>query len=118
MKSVCESLIKMQKLFFSLFFIKLICPIFPTRNFGESRKFLHVYSDIRELNNPLIIKNDNHDLVEALHTRYRRDLTTSDRNDGLKNITVKVNKYFVQNFTSLLFILSINESFCFFCLSY
>jgi hypothetical protein len=84
----------MQKQVFSLLiFIQLINPIFPTHSQyqEESKRYLNVYSDENERTKPLVIKNTNQDLLEAIHSRYRRDLSgTADRNDGIKNITTKV----------------------------
>jgi len=84
----------MQKQIFSLLiFIQLINPIFPTHSQyqEESKRYLNVYSDENERTKPLVIKNTNQDLLEAIHSRYRRDLSgTADRNDGIKNITTKV----------------------------
>lgn len=81
----------MQKQIFSLLIlIQLINPIFPT-HFQETQKFLNVYSDESERTKPLVIKNTNQDLLEAIHSRYKRDLSgATDRNDGVKNITTKV----------------------------
>lgn len=63
----------------------------------QSEKFLHVNEDnLSDYSKPFVIKNTNQDLVEALHHRYRRDLSSSDRNEGLKNITTKVIKIFTQ----------------------
>lgn len=80
----------MQKLvLISLFLIQIIKPIFPTHLKSEkSRKFLHVSEEV-DTNKPIIIENKNHDLVEALSKRYKRDLT--DHNEGFKNITTKQN---------------------------
>lgn len=79
----------------SLFLIQLINPIFPTHFKNEnSRKFLHVYDEHSELK-PKLIKNTNQDLQEAIHRRFARDLTATDRNEeGIKNITTKVNNFF------------------------
>lgn len=77
----------MQKLLFSIYLIFLFI-IGSTHS--EQEKFLHVYNDnLSENNSPTVISNSNKDLVEALHTRYRRDLT-SDRNEGVKNISTRV----------------------------
>lgn len=88
----------MQKQIFSLLiFIQLINPIFPTHSQyqEESKRYLNVYSNENERTKPLVIKNTNQDLLEAIHSRYRRDLSgTADRNEGIKNITTKVRNYF------------------------
>jgi 2-oxo-4-hydroxy-4-carboxy--5-ureidoimidazoline (OHCU) decarboxylase len=56
----------------------------------SSEKFIHFNDDyLSEYSKPFVIKNTDKDLVEALHHRYRRDLS-SDRNEGLKNITTRV----------------------------
>lgn len=81
-------LVTMQKLLFSIF-LTLLLKIGSTHS--EKEKFLHVYNDnLSENNRPTVISNSNKDLVEALHSRYRRDLP-SDRNEGsLRNISTRV----------------------------
>lgn len=77
----------MQKLLFSIF-LTLLFIIGSTHS--EQEKFLHVYNDnLSENNSPIVISNSNKDLVETLHSRYRRDLP-SDRNEGLRNISTRV----------------------------
>ena len=78
----------MKKLIFATFLIQTIVSIST-----HSEKFLHVYDDnLSENIKPLVIKNTDKHLVEALHTRYRRDLS-SDRNEGFKNITTRVSGF-------------------------
>lgn len=87
-----ESVKKMEKFLFTLIFIYSINPIFPTTHFEKSQKYLHVYQDENQLNKPLVIKNTDSDLAEVISQRFRRDLTSSDRNENAKNITTKVMK--------------------------
>lgn len=91
----------MQKLLLSTFLILHL--IISTHS--EKENFLHVYNDnISENNRPIVIKNSNQELVEALHSRYRRDLP-SDRNEGFKNITTKVSNNFLFDFFLILSVL-------------
>lgn len=76
----------MKKLIFSTFL--LLNTIYST--LSEEEKYLHVYEDSSEYSKPFVIKNTDKDLVEALHTRYRRDLSSDRNNEGLKNITTRV----------------------------
>lgn len=91
----------MEKFLFTLIFIYSINPIFPTTHFDSSQRYLHVYQDDNEVNKPLVIKNTDLDLAEVINQRFRRDLTSSDRNENLKNITTKVNTQ-TKNFFSLI----------------
>lgn len=81
----------MEKFLFILIFIYLINPIFPTTHFEKPERYLHVYEDQNESNKPLVIENTDLDLAEAINQRYKRDLSSSDRNENQKNITTKVN---------------------------
>lgn len=82
----------MEKFLFTLIFIYSINPIFPTTHFEKSARYLHVYQDENQLNKPLVIKNTESDLAEVISQRFRRDLTSSDRSENVKNITTKVTK--------------------------
>lgn len=90
----------MKKLIFSTFLILHSVLSIST----HTEKFLHVNDDfLSENSKPIVIKNTDKDLVEALHTRYRRDLS-SDRNEGFKNITTRVTLDFalsIENFKSM-----------------
>lgn len=82
----------MEKFLFTLIFIYSINPIFPTTHFAKSERYLHVYQDENQSNKPLVIKNTDSDLAEVISQRFRRDLTSTDRNENVKNITTKVTK--------------------------
>lgn len=82
----------MQKPILSTFFVLNFLIILT----HSEEKFLHVYENdylSEKSSKPLVISNSNQDLVEALHHRYRRDIG-SDRNEGFKNITTRVIKFF------------------------
>ena len=81
---------KMKILIFTIF---LILNSLVNLTHSE-KKFLHIRDDLNENNNkPIVIKNTDKGLVEALSTRYKRDLSSS-RNGGFKNITTKVSLHF------------------------
>lgn len=81
----------MEKFLFTLIFIYSINPIFPTTHFEGSTRYLHVSQDDNQVNKPLVITNSKSELAEVINQRFRRDLTSSDRNENLKNISTKVN---------------------------
>lgn len=82
----------MEKFLFTLIFLySIINPIFPTTHFDSAQRYLHVHEDDSLVNKPLVIKNTDLDLVEVISQRYKRDLTSLDRNENLKNIATKVN---------------------------
>lgn len=90
---------KMKKLIISTFLIlHSICVL--TTHISEER-YVHINDDLSENRKPLVIKNTNKDLVEDLHTRYRRDIN-SDRNEGFKNITTRVIILFFHYFSTLI----------------
>lgn len=83
----------MEKFLFTLIiFIYLINPIFPTTHFIEKpQRYLHVDQDENLSFKPIVIENTDLDLTEFINQRYKRDLSSTDRNENLKNITTKVN---------------------------
>lgn len=82
----------MEKFLFTVIFIySIISPIFPTTHFENSERYLHVYQDENQLNKPLLIKNNDLDIAEFINQRNKRDLSSSDRHENLKNISTKVN---------------------------
>lgn len=92
-KNLLKASKTMEKFLFTLIFISVwINPIFPT-HFDSSQKYLHVYQDENQVKQPIVIKNTGSDLAEVINQRFRRDLTSLDRNENLKNITnfTKVN---------------------------
>jgi hypothetical protein len=78
-------------LFVLIFLLSILNPIFPTTHIDSAQRYLHVYEDESKVNKPLLIKNTDLDLAEVISQRYRRDLSSSDRNENPKNITTKVN---------------------------
>ena len=100
----------MEKFLFTLIFIYLINPIFPTTHFEKPQRYLHVVQDENHLNKPTVIENTDLDLAEFIQGRYKRDLSSSDRNENLKNITTKVR---IQTINSLLLSYQTRLSDCF-----
>lgn len=88
----------MEKFLFFLIFIYSIYPIFPTTHFENSR-YLYV-ADENQVNKPLVIKNTDLDLAEVINQRYKRELSSSDRIENLKNITTQVNTKIKQQISS------------------
>lgn len=87
----------MKKVLNLVIFIYLINPIFPTTHFDDkSEKILYIHDEPGE--KPMLIENSDHELVELINQRYKRDLTTSDRYENNKNISVKVNAAFFRRF--------------------
>jgi hypothetical protein len=83
----------MEKFLFILILLfSILNPIFPTTHFDSAQRYLHVYEDESEVNKPLVIKNTDLDLAEVINQRFRRGLSSSDRNENPKNITTKVNR--------------------------
>lgn len=95
---------KMKEILYSVIFIYLINPIFPTTHFDKNEKFLYIRDELAE--KPFVIANSNQELAEFVNQRYKRDLTSPDRYENNENITVKVNGSSITDYSYVLQFLS------------